>query len=86
MFAFSIRNSVTSFTCDLVKLICDIFLKKNLHKNPTDLITFVPDRLGHDKRYAINYDKLKHELNWEAKFDFRHALSITIDWYFKTNV
>ena len=57
-----------------------------MHKHPADLITFVPDRLGHDKRYAINCDKLKQELNWETKFDFRDALSITIDWYVKTYV
>ena len=78
------NNEVSNI--DLVKLICDIFLEKGMHKHPADLITFVPDRLGHDKRYAINCDKLKQELNWETKFDFRDALSITIDWYVKTHI
>ena len=42
---------------------------------------FVPDRLGHDFRYAINYNKLNQELNWKPQFDFQESLSETIDWY-----
>ena len=50
-------------------------------KNPKKLISFISDRLGHDKRYAINYNKLKHELHWSPKFNFHNSLSETIDWY-----
>jgi dTDP-glucose 4,6-dehydratase len=42
----------------------------------------VPDRAGHDLRYAINPTKLTHELGWQACYgDFEQGLSATIDWY-----
>lgn len=45
------------------------------------LITFVKDRPGHDRRYAINCDKIKKELGWNRQFDFEKGLSSTIKWY-----
>ena len=66
---------------NLVKHICDICSDKGCHKQPRDLISFISDRPGHDKRYAINYTKLKKELHWNPEFNFSDALSITIDWY-----
>jgi len=45
------------------------------------LITFVKDRPGHDRRYAINCDKIKSELGWERQFDFEEGLDVTIKWY-----
>ena len=46
-----------------------------------DLITFVTDRPGHDKRYAINCEKIKRELGWEQQVSFRQGLERTIHWY-----
>ena len=46
-----------------------------------DEIEFVKDRLGHDKRYAINFSKIKKELNWEPKISFEEGLQKTIEWY-----
>lgn len=46
-----------------------------------DLIHFVPDRPGHDKRYAIDYSKIETELGWKPLMDFEHGLYKTIDWY-----
>ncbi len=46
-----------------------------------DLITFVEDRAGHDRRYAIDATKIKSELGWQAKENFESGLSKTIDWY-----
>jgi len=46
-----------------------------------DLITFVPDRPGHDRRYAINCDKIKRELGWRQGHDFVNGLRSTIAWY-----
>tara|TARA_B100001250_G_C19702182_1_gene745267 strand:- start:206 stop:1186 length:981 start_codon:yes stop_codon:yes gene_type:complete len=66
---------------NLVYKICDIFLDKFLSKNPHNLIQFVPDRLGHDRRYAIDYSKIRTDLNWRPKFDFDKGLLITVDWY-----
>ena len=45
------------------------------------LITHVTDRLGHDRRYAIDCTKLKAELGWKRIFDFETGLAHTVDWY-----
>ncbi|OHD66301.1 MAG: dTDP-glucose 4,6-dehydratase [Spirochaetes bacterium RBG_13_51_14] len=46
-----------------------------------ELITFVKDRPGHDRRYAINCDKIKRELGWRQSYDFGKGLDKTIRWY-----
>lgn len=48
---------------------------------PNSLITYVKDRPGHDRRYAIDASKIKNELGWQPKFDFEYGLRKTIDWY-----
>jgi len=48
---------------------------------PQDLITYVPDRPGHDRRYAMNTDKIMEEMGWEPTRTFHMALSDTVDWY-----
>ncbi|WP_337098189.1 dTDP-glucose 4,6-dehydratase [Paenibacillus sp. YIM B09110] len=48
---------------------------------PESLITYVKDRLGHDRRYAIDADKIRRELGWEPKFDYESGIKSTIDWY-----
>jgi dTDP-glucose 4,6-dehydratase len=48
---------------------------------PESLIRFVKDRPGHDRRYAIDCSKIRHEWNWSSKIDFAAGLSATIDWY-----
>jgi len=50
-------------------------------ENYKKLITFVKDRPGHDKRYAINCDKIKKELGWKQKHSFEQGLVETIKWY-----
>jgi len=46
-----------------------------------DLITFVPDRPGHDRRYAIAADKIREELGWTPAHTFHEGLSSTVQWY-----
>ncbi|MBK7105832.1 MAG: dTDP-glucose 4,6-dehydratase [Ignavibacteriae bacterium] len=60
---------------DIVKLILN-----KLGKDET-LIEYVKDRLGHDRRYAIDSTKIQSELGWSPKFDFENAIENTIDWY-----
>jgi dTDP-glucose 4,6-dehydratase len=48
-----------------------------------DLITFVADRPGHDRRYAIDPSKAERELGWRAQESFDSGLATTIDWYLK---
>ena len=68
---------------DLVKLLCSQMDKKlgNDKGNSEKLITFIKDRPGHDKRYAIDATKLNKELGWYPSVTFEEGLSITIDWF-----
>ena len=59
----------------IVKLILEA-LKKD-----ESLIEFVADRLGHDRRYAIDADKIRNELGWEPKYTFETGIKETIQWY-----
>ncbi|MBC6404062.1 MAG: dTDP-glucose 4,6-dehydratase [Hyphomonadaceae bacterium] len=67
---------------ELVKTICDLIDDRKIRNNPTEtLITFVPDRPGHDVRYAINADKIKNDLGWEPPISWDKGFEKTIDWY-----
>ena len=61
----------------IVKLIL-----KHLKKSE-DLIEFVKDRPGHDRRYAIDTTKIKMELKWKPEYAFESAIQDTIEWYIK---
>lgn len=52
-------------------------------KSYKDLITFVEDRAGHDKRYAIDATKLENKLEWKADENFDSGIIKTIEWYLK---
>ncbi len=68
---------------DLIKLLCKLMDEKLGNKQGTSeqLITYVKDRKGHDKRYAIDASKIKSELGWIPSLTFEEGLSETIDWY-----
>jgi dTDP-glucose 4,6-dehydratase len=46
-----------------------------------EMIEYVEDRLGHDRRYSIDFSKLRGELGWEPEYDFEKALKETVKWY-----
>jgi dTDP-glucose 4,6-dehydratase len=68
---------------DIVHLLCEIMDDKLGREKgeSAKLITFVKDRAGHDKRYAIDATKLNKELGWEPSLQFKEGLERTIDWY-----
>ena len=68
---------------DLVKLLCKLMDKKigNPPGTSERLITYIKDRPGHDRRYAIDASKISKELGWKPSVTFEEGLSQTIDWY-----
>lgn len=74
---------------DVVKEICSILdeiLKDDSSKSLfSDLITFVQDRPGHDKRYAIDSSKIKRELGWQPLESFETGIRKTVEWYLNNN-
>ena len=64
---------------DIVKLIL-----KKMNK-PERLITFVKDRPGHDRRYAIDASKMSSSFGWKSKHTFEKGISATIEWYLKND-
>jgi dTDP-glucose 4,6-dehydratase len=76
------RNEKTNL--EVVETLCAILneLKpKSNGKRYSDQITFVKDRPGHDRRYAIDASKLESTLNWKAKETFETGLRKTVIWY-----
>ncbi|MDA8099451.1 MAG: dTDP-glucose 4,6-dehydratase [Nitrospiraceae bacterium] len=80
---YNIGGECEQRNIDVVTAICDILeeLKPRQQGRYRDLIAYVRDRPGHDRRYAINCDKLKHELGWRPKHDFTDGLRQTVLWY-----
>tara|TARA_B100001013_G_scaffold343890_1_gene272629 strand:+ start:1227 stop:2360 length:1134 start_codon:yes stop_codon:yes gene_type:complete len=71
---------------DVVKTICELLEELAPHKpegvkHYKDLIAFVPDRAGHDLRYAINATKIQKELNWTPIETFESGIRKTVQWY-----
>jgi dTDP-glucose 4,6-dehydratase len=60
---------------ELVKLLLKLLGK------PESLISFVKDRPGHDRRYAIDSSKMQRELDWKPSFTFEQGMKTTVDWY-----
>ena len=72
---------------DLVKLLCKQMDEKLGNPSGTSetLITYVKDRPGHDRRYAIDASKINSELGWKPSVTFEEGLSETIDWYLQNS-
>ncbi len=78
------RNERTNL--QIVDVICKVLDEKKPRpdgKSYKELITFVKDRPGHDKRYAIDATKLERELGWKAEETFDTGIVKTIEWYLK---
>jgi dTDP-glucose 4,6-dehydratase len=67
----------------IVELICDLIdeLVPQLGGESRKLITFVKDRPGHDRRYAIDSSKIACELGWKPAYTFEQGIRATVKWY-----
>jgi dTDP-glucose 4,6-dehydratase len=69
---------------DLLRILCgllDIRRPSSPHRPHEQLIRFVTDRPGHDRRYALSIEKIKRELNWGPQESLESGLAKTVDWY-----
>lgn len=67
---------------EVVDTICEALDKDRPQDAPhQNLKTFVKDRPGHDRRYAIDFSKIQNELGWEPRFSFEEGMAQTVDWY-----
>lgn len=81
---YNIGGDAERANIDVVKSICKLLDEKRPLNNGAkhaNLITYVEDRLGHDRRYAIDFSRIETELGWRPRRNFERGLSETIDWY-----
>ncbi len=82
---YNIGGNVQIANLEVVHKICDILdnssLEKTNIKSFKDLIAFVDDRPGHDRRYAINFNKIKNDIGWSPSILFDQGLFDTVNWY-----
>ncbi|EFP3689431.1 dTDP-glucose 4,6-dehydratase, partial [Campylobacter jejuni] len=81
---FNIGTNEEWQNIDIANKICS-YLDNVLPKNTSykEQITFVKDRAGHDRRYAIDPTKLQRVIGWKAQENFNSGLDKTIQWYIK---
>lgn len=81
---YNIGGNNEQTNLDIVKTICATIdrLCPNLTHSPCEsLMTFVKDRPGHDRRYAIDASKIRDDLGWEPQMDFATGIEQTVCWY-----
>ena len=82
--SYNVGGRAERTNLDVVETICDVLDRKRPlpgGKRRRELITFVTDRPGHDRRYAIDPSKIEDELGWRAEESFETGIEKTIDWY-----
>lgn len=62
----------------ILKILCEMTGDESINEG---LITHIKDRLGHDRRYAIDSSKIRRELGWKPKYSFEDGLKKTLEWY-----
>ena len=81
---YNISGNVEKTNLEVVRAICAV-LDQQYPDSPftphASLLTFVPDRPGHDRRYAIDAHKIRRELGWEPRERFESGIRKTITWY-----
>ena len=81
--AYNIGGGAERANIDVVQTICALLDEAQPRKGGkyAELISYVKDRLGHDRRYAMNATKISRELGWRARESFESGLAKTVRWY-----
>src|SRR5699024_8586944 len=81
---YNIGGNAEMTNLEVVGLLCDLLDERAPADRPRrELIEYVTDRPGHDRRYAIDATRIYNELGWEPSVDFTEGLAMTVDWYLK---
>lgn len=86
--SYNVGGNSEKKNIEVVHTICDILdelRKKEDGTSYRDQITFVTDRPGHDKRYAIDATKIKNELGWQPTESFETGIKKTVQWYLEND-
>ena len=81
---YNVSTGVETANIDLVEAICawmDALVPESPHRPHARLITFVADRPGHDRRYAVDSGRMRRELGWRPSVDLHEGLGRTVRWY-----
>jgi dTDP-glucose 4,6-dehydratase len=79
---YNVGGNAEMANLDVVHLLCDLLDERVPGPRPRrELIDFVQDRPGHDRRYAVNAGRINEELGWSPSVDFAGGLARTVDWY-----
>ena len=81
---YNVGASAEATNVDVVRAVCacmDEVLPDSPHRPHAGLIEFVPDRPGHDRRYAVDSSRSRRELGWRPSLDLREGLKRTVRWY-----
>lgn len=82
--SYNVGSRAERTNLQVVEAICDLIDKRMpsvTGKPRRSLVTFVSDRPGHDRRYAIDATKIERELGWKAEHTFDRGLAHTVEWY-----
>jgi dTDP-glucose 4,6-dehydratase len=81
---YNIGGNNEKTNIEIVKTIIKNISKKLPQRGVSEsLISFIEDRKGHDRRYAIDSTKISRELGWEPQISFEEGIGMTVDWYLK---
>jgi dTDP-glucose 4,6-dehydratase len=81
---YNVGGNAEKQNIEVVKAICALLDQRRPREDGAkreSQITYVADRPGHDRRYAIDASKLRDELGWEPRYSFERGIAETIDWY-----